>query len=287
MKQIVISTYSYQDQIQRYIYQRIKRLKIKAYIPNIEIEKKGQAIFFTCFFPSGMPDSKKKRYFKDYIIMPVAQAIVDIIQKEFAPAYGNEIIQKNYQQQEIIITGLVQEESQIKKLLDPVIYELTENSTFCLDGWIRFRLFNYRIYLKEMVEHLVGEYLAYKEYKEFILLIKEFIFEKKSLLAQIHLIPNKNGHIDLYDEDKEWIEFDQEPYHNQDDIVLNTLLTLAPEKMTIHQEKKYENIQLIDTIKQIYEGRITFCIGCTDCKKIGPKTRLIATLKHILTHKKL
>lgn len=287
VKHMVISTYSYRLQIEEYLNKRIKKLNLKEYQPIINVEEKGKTTFVTCSFPLDISKSQGEGYFKEYIIIPVAKAIVDIIQKEFAVDYANEILQTSYGFREIMITEIVENKLETKKLLHPIINEITQNNAFCIDGWIRFRLSQYKMFLIDMVENLTYEYEAYKEYKEFITLIKYFVLNQQSLMDQIHIIPDKNGSIDLYNEKKESVTLNREQYDCQDDLILGTLLTLAPSSMMIHQEEKCNNIRLMDTIKNIYEGRIIFCNSCQHCEREGFKVGIFRALKDILTQKKL
>ena len=285
VKCIVISTYSYKSQIEEYINKRID--KLKEYKPIIKIEQEGRTTFVTCSLPAGIPESKEEPYFKEYVVMPVAKALVDIIEKEFGVGYANEILKTSHKHREIIIVEMAEDKGETRNLLIPIISEITENNTFCLDGWIRFRLSKYKTHVMDMVENLVYEYESYKEYREFITLIKSFISNQRPLMEQVHIIPNKNGQISLYNTKMEKVDIDVDPGGFQDDLVLATLLTLAPLRIIIHKEERYGNIRLITTVKNIYEDRVEFCRGCKLCEGFRLKKGIMRALKDILTQKKL
>lgn len=287
VKQIIISTYSYRQQIEEYINKRLKELNLKEYKPDVKIKEKDETTFVTCSLPEGIPQLKEQRYFKEYIIIPIAKAMVDIIQEEFAIDYANEILQTNHGFREIMITGMVEDKVQSKNLLDPIVNEIVENKAFCLDGWIRFRLSPYKMTMIEMVENLTCEYEAYKEYEEFISLIKSYVLDQPSLMDEVHIIPSSKGVVNLYNEEKEYMALDMAEYECRDDLILGTLLRLAPLNLIIHKQKSYRNTRLINTIKSIYEGRIEFCKGCKACNKLGFKMRIIGVFKEILTQKKV
>ncbi len=287
VKQIILSTYSYRQQIVEYIKGRLEESSIKEYKPSIKIDEKGETTFITCALPVEIPKLKETRYFKENIIMPVAKAMVDIIEKEFAVDYANEILQTSYGCKEITITAIVEDKVQTKKLLDPIMSAMTENNTFCLDGWIRFRLSAYKMYMIEMVDNLIYEYEAYQEYEDFIALIKSYVLNQPSVIRKLHIIPDDHGVIELYNERKEYMELDMGGYECRDDLILGTILTLAPLKMMIHKEEECKNTMLIATIKSIYEGRMTFCKGCKDCGGLGFKAGFMRALKEILTQKKV
>lgn len=287
VKQIIISTYSYRQQVEEYINKRLEILPLEGIKLDIQIEDKGKTTFVTCSFLGEIPKSKERRYFKEYIIIPVAKAMVDIIQEEFTIDFANEVLQTTWGSNEIVITRMLEDKEQTKKLLDPIITELMANTTFCLDGWIRFRLSPYKMVVMDKIENLIYEYEAYKEYEEFISLLKSYVLKQPSLINKIHLIPNGDGRIDLYNEKKEYMDLDMEEYACWDDLILGTLLTLVPLRMIIHKEVKCKNTKLIDTIKGIYEDRVTFCKSCKYCNKSGFKIGFVRALKEFLTQKKV
>ena len=285
VKQMIISTYSYGPELEEYITKRLSKLGAKDYRPTIKVEEEDQATFVTCLFPPQMPPVKQKQYFKEYMIMPIAKAMVDIIQKEFAVDYANEMIQSNYDLKEIVITRMRQSDLKTEELRGPIITKMMENKPFCLDGWIQFRLANYKSYIIDMVDHLIREYKTYQEYEEFIILLKEYILSQAALVDQVHIMPAYNGNIELYD--NQYTKITETSKKDHDDLILGTLLNLAPLNVTIHKKERYNNISLIHTIAQVYQSKITLCPGCENCNKSRFNKGLFKKIKAILTHKKL
>lgn len=287
MKHIIISTYSYRQQIEEYISKRLDAVALKAYKPNIQLENKGETTFVTCSFLEEIPKSKEQPYFKEHIIMPVAKAMVDIIQQEFTIDYANEILQTNWGFREITITRMMEDKGLTRQLLDPIVAALMTGKAFCLDGWIRFRLSSYKMVVMDMVEKLTYEYEAYKEYEEFLSLIKSYVLNQPSLMDKIHIMPSNSGTIGLYNDQKEYMDLDMEGNECKDDSILGALLKLAPLKMVIHKEEKYKNTRLLDTIKSIYEGRVFYCKSCRACDKLRTKVGFMRALKEFLTQKRV
>lgn len=287
VKQIVISTYSYRQQVVEYITNRLEQLKAKEYSPLVSVEERSGTTFVTCALPQQTPKAKVQRYFETNIITPVANAMVDIIQAEFAVDYANEVLQANYGFEELVISAMIEDKRQTKELLDPIIEEIMTNHQFCLDGWIRFRLAPYKVYMIDRVEKLAAEYTTYKEYEDFIDLIQSYILDQPPLMEEIHMMPSRGGAIELYDDQKKHMVLDMTQYECQDDLILGTLLTIAPSKITIHKERRVGNSRLIETIKSIYADRVSFCKGCQYCSKLKFKATFTKVLKEILTHKKV
>lgn len=265
MKQIVVNTYSYRHQIQEYIEERINRLEKKEYFPNISIEEIDSVVFLTCKFPQQISQVKQDKYFEEYLIIPLAKAMIDIIQDEFAKEYANKILETRYNFTGIKIMGLAQDKNQAENLLEPIVEELARENSFCLDGWIRFRLADYKAYIVRMVDNLIYEYYEYKEYEEFIRLLKEFVINQTPLEDLIHFVPGFKGTMNLYNKDNKKIISISEDESN--DFILGTLLTIAPKKIIVHRIEGYNNIETISTIRGVYGKRVSFCKGCKICNK--------------------
>ena len=284
VKQMIVSTYSYGLQIEEYIDQRLSELDTE-YEPKIRVEEKTNTTFFTCYFQKEVPKLKQQRYFKEYIILPIAKAMVDVIQNHFAIDYGNQIIQTNYDFGEIMITVILENDLENQQLLDPIINEMLECHIFCLDGWIDFRLSKYKTYIIDVVDNLICEYKAYKEYEEFITLLKEYTLSQEPLIDQVHIIPSYNGKINLYN--KKYDQVTKIGQGEHDDLILGTLLSLAPLRIIIHNKEKCKNLGLIKTITSIYRHKIVQCKGCQYCKKLGCNKGMFRVIKDMLTQKKL
>lgn len=151
-----------------------------------------------------------------------------------------------------------------------------KNNEVNLEGFIEFRLKEYKEELREVVEYAVDEFIMDKQYQEFISLLKYFVFIQEAKIPVVHLM-HKGGHeFVLFNEqmtpmdvkateDSFKIEIlDQE--FNFEDLVVSTLISIAPQEIYIHTRDP--EIQVIQTIKQIFENRVQICEFCRQCKPI-------------------
>jgi hypothetical protein len=77
----------------------------------------------------------------------------------------------------------------------------------------------------------------------------------------------------LYDKKKEITnECIQEYVHeiaegeiNYDDLLVSSLITFAPKKIIIHCTGQFRNKELMETIKNVFSGRVFICQGCDVC----------------------
>ncbi|MCL6460207.1 MAG: putative sporulation protein YtxC, partial [Gorillibacterium sp.] len=148
---------------------------------------------------------------------------------------------------------------------------LHQNGYVNLDGLLAFRLEGYRDDLKETVDYAVDEYLLDKQYQEFISLLKYFVYIQKTKVASVHLLHKGDSDFVLLNEQFEPIhpsvaggEITMETLEkelNFEDIIVSTLITVAPARIYIHS--RTPELQIIKTIRQIFEDRACLC----DCKK--------------------
>ena len=52
---------------------------------------------------------------------------------------------------------------------------------------------------------------------------------------------------------------------NFDDLLVSSLITLAPNKIYIHLVGQIKNKELMETIKNVFVGKVVFCSGCELC----------------------
>lgn len=151
-----------------------------------------------------------------------------------------------------------------------------KNNELNLEGFIKFRLKEYKEELREVVEYAVDEFIMDKQYQEFISLLKYFVFIQEAKIPVVHLM-HKGGHefvlfneqmipMDLKaTEDSFKIEIlDQE--FNFEDLVVSTLISIAPQEIYIHTRDP--EVQVVQTIMQIFENRVQICEFCRQCKPI-------------------
>lgn len=147
-----------------------------------------------------------------------------------------------------------------------------ENKAMFLDGFVYFRLKAYLEYLDEVVDSGVNQFVIEKEYREFISLLRVYIESKVPEYNLLHLI-YINGESILLDEKRNIVSVSENIYNakylsdisfSSNDFALNTLLCLLPRRIEIHLIDDED--EFINTLKLIFEGRVTICKDCDICK---------------------
>lgn len=165
-----------------------------------------------------------------------------------------------------------------KKMIAAELFDYWSVESFLLlEGFITFRLASYRQELNEVIEYALDEFVLDKQYKEFIDLLKYFVYLQETKQEIVHLFHYSGQDFTLYDNQFEPITVENtsdaivaemiETEMNMNDMVLSSLIAVSPAKIMIHT--KVPQQQIIRTIVAIFENRVTICSKCTHCSKLA------------------
>lgn len=150
---------------------------------------------------------------------------------------------------------------------------LMHNRTFIVEGFIRFRLRDFEEDRYRAIEYAIDQYLMDQEYREFIRLLRYFLDFQESDLPLVHFVCNQHQVL-LIDQngfpikDKELIRFSQDLLEKElpaDDLILSTLISLAPRQVKVHTPLGTELPEIAETVFSVFEQRVEMCPGCTLC----------------------
>lgn len=148
------------------------------------------------------------------------------------------------------------------------------SNNIILDGFVNFRLKEYIKDLEDVVDKAVDDFLMDREYKEFIRLLRYFVDIQEPKLNTVHVIVGYDNKYTLLDERKKEITNEciqeyaseiSEGEINYDDLLVSSLITFAPRKIILHCAGQFRNKELMDTIKNVFSGRVVICKGCDIC----------------------
>lgn len=283
------------------LYDRLKlefdMLKDEKVKIQLKTANRGKAFYFFCYIND---EILLKGNYEETLQMfhyRVANALSDVIINYWEPKLIKKIIRTNYfyfnrcEQKRILhftedvlnFTEVGEKRGifyQIKRktfLLHKVMDYLRNNSTIILDGFVRFRLKDYLEQLEEAVDKAIDEYLMDKEYKEFIRLLRYFVDLQEPKRDLVNVVV-KDGELLLYDDQMRTIESDygfeqitrENPDVNSDDILVSSLINMAPRKIVIHGSGQREKNEVINALYNIFEDRVIFCNSCDICLKLKP-----------------
>lgn len=281
------------EDIIQHITKELQQLKNKKIDYSInEVNADGSTSIVCSINEDRLVEEKSSQYY-NILMMHVSNALADFIIRQYEEKLIARIINSNYcyfnsaERKEILNLALklVRNDDKnflnslfqirrrnviIRKLLD---YFESSNSLI-LDGFVNFRLKDYIKDLEEIVEKAVDEFLMEREYREFIRLLRYFVEIQEPKVDVVHVIVSYDNKYILLDEHKNEItnecirEFANEISAgeiNYDDLLVSSLITLAPKKIIIHSLGQFKNKELLETIKNVFSGRVGICSGCEAC----------------------
>ncbi len=150
---------------------------------------------------------------------------------------------------------------------------LLESSVLNIDGFISFRLQNYGIELREIIEYAVDEFLVDRQYEEFVGLLKYFVYFQEPQIPLVHVVHKGGQELLLFDENMNPLEtkltegvfverIDQQDME-MEDAVVSTLISVSPGKLILHTRDP--QMPAVKTLLQIFDKRVELCHYCPNC----------------------
>jgi putative sporulation protein YtxC len=164
-----------------------------------------------------------------------------------------------------------------KQLIVQAAYDyLQVHTDMNIEGFIRFRLNEYMEELHEIAEYALDEFLMDQQYQEFISLLKYFVYIQEAKIPLAHLIHKGGNEFTLLNDYMEPIDTNDcnatltiemlEKDINFEDVIVSTLISVSPQLIYIHTRDP--EVQVIQTITQIFENRVEICRYCRLCQNL-------------------
>lgn len=160
-----------------------------------------------------------------------------------------------------------------QEIYDSIFLYLVEHHSMIIQGFVNFRLKGYFKLIDDTMELCVNNFLIEKEYYEFINLLHLYVNSKEANKDLVHLVYVNKESI-LMDTYKNIIPTNDQVFtatylsdisFSSNDYCLNTLLNLLPNKIIIHLVDQTDD-EFINTLKLIFEQRISICNDCDICR---------------------
>ncbi|WP_297420675.1 putative sporulation protein YtxC [Clostridium sp.] len=157
--------------------------------------------------------------------------------------------------------------NKINNMIEMIRDCISEKQEINIDGFITFRMKKLRSDIEKIIDKVVERYMVEKEYKEFIKLLKYFVELQESKIEEIniiveegnnYIIRDKEGKNLYYDFYNEVINEQNKIDLNVEDVLISGLITNAPKNINIYGKEKCTNKEFLDTIKNVFENRVTF-----------------------------
>lgn len=159
--------------------------------------------------------------------------------------------------------SIIDKEALLKRLADYIV----EHDKLILNGFVAFRMNDYIRKIENAVDDAVKQLLVRYEYEEFTELLKFFVDIQSPVTATVYVINCGNKYILLDGEFKEITnEYMNDLMHelrygkiDYDDLLLSTLITLAPDNVYIYNYESISNRNLIETLQKVFGKKLTLC----------------------------
>lgn len=160
------------------------------------------------------------------------------------------------------------------RVLQKVLDYLDMNNNIIIEGFIRFRMKDYVTELEDAIDRAVEEYLMEREYNEFIKLLRYFVEIQEPKVDTVNVLKNPDNSYRLLDGQgrpvnneilDDLAEEVLENNINYDDLLVSSLITIAPTRIIIHDQSISEKSEILDTIKKVFYQKVIICRGCDMC----------------------
>ncbi|MBS4536285.1 putative sporulation protein YtxC [Clostridium sp. D2Q-14] len=228
-----------------------------------------------------------KRIIKDYIAEEITDIILNkyqyfIMKKQLSSKdiyFPENDIKKIYNKTSKIINNgkydgdLLYKSSKRPKILRSILNYLEDNNEINIEGFINFRLNFWVKLIENTVDKVIEDLIIEKELEEFINILKYFVDIQSPKIDTVNIIFMKNKKYLLYDKDMKIINNDflkeiaKEMDENEmgyDDLLISSLITIAPENLILHIQDR-GNDDIIKIICSIFNEKVEICYGCNIC----------------------
>lgn len=283
MSLISIGTTKHIDFIRNRLDAEFKLLQAEGVQVDLNEKARGNYTFLGCNI---IPLNGKKNFqygllFKHY----VAKVISDVVVGKWEENLVKDVVRNHYyyfnlEERHNIVQralGLLSRDNEIRRknriLLKTVDY-LEANDDLIIEGFITFRLKDYITELEEAVDQAVDDYLMEKEHNEFIRLLRYFVDIQDPRIDKVHVLLKPSGFFQLYDNNENVISNEYlegfivdlpENDINYEDLLISALITIAPRSIVLHLADQNMVKNTINTIKNVFGERVSFCPGCFKC----------------------
>lgn len=135
---------------------------------------------------------------------------------------------------------------------------LRENSSIIINGFINFRLEEYKNELRKLCHSAAEEVSAMREYDDFLNMLRFFVSVQTPKESTVHIMRKDNTlrvfnrwHKDITDFYASEFAFSPEEFTHED-IALSALITISPRHIIIHDNK--ENDKIYETIDSVFSN---------------------------------
>lgn len=263
------------------LYRKIQIMKPDGL--DIEEKKAGNLLFFN-YISNHDHDSDSAVKVREILHNYIADIISEVILEDLQSHMVEKIIQEEYfyfgreernkilrDAMAIMWDGNPTVRSEVirsrwrSRVWKRIMEHLESSNELVLEGFIRFRMKDFQYELEEAVDRAVDDLLIEKEYSEFIKLLRYFVEIQEPKVEEVHVMMGEDEKYTLLDSSLRVINNDlledlareiTDKEISHDDLLISSLITIAPKKIIIHQYDRIRNKELLNTINNVFNGKV-------------------------------
>ncbi|WP_425061247.1 putative sporulation protein YtxC [Sporomusa carbonis] len=289
MKLLSIGLSGTTEQIREKLERDCKTLTQEGFRVVIDELNKGGYTFLGLNISDGELSFRKYEQLKNLLRNSVSQILADWIISNEEHKLINKIVASNYfyfshDERATVESNALQAltaspATRYNLILSRILDYLNNHHELVLDGFVNFRLKDYRLQLSQVIDKVVDDFMMELEYKEFIRVLRYFVDVQEPRMEEAHVVINGGGMFQIYDSQGKIINNQYlenaalQGYNAQDlsnlnyeDILISALITIAPHNIMLHSTNRVRDQEALDTIRSVFDGRVVLCDGCEMCK---------------------
>ncbi|HHY62805.1 MAG: putative sporulation protein YtxC [Bacillota bacterium] len=289
-----IGSYLAADSLRRRLFNELDGMRAQGLDVSVEIKYLGGLTMIECMASARperpLDDSELRSIFRRRLANVVARLIFEELEKSFiletlrhrhpeiddneageVSGYAIAILNDG-------IFGMLEPAIRLSEVAADIEAYLRDSSLLVVEGFVRFRMREYLDELRSSTEEAIGKFVAERERKEFVKLLKYFVDVQEERQDEVHVVRDGAG-FELKSADGTPIEGDYVASLAADllgdgievvDLLISALITVAPRKVVLHFEPELETA---DTLDSVFEGRVIKCCN-PDCGFSGCEMRI-------------
>lgn len=282
------------EEIRNRLQQDCQTIGLEGFRIAIDETIKGHFTFLGCNIAEGELSFRNYERVKNMLKACVARSLAEMIIAREEKTLVRKMISQDYgyfseaeqgviydNAMKLLDSGSVYSDFGYAVRRDQVLAKLQEylavHQEIVIEGFIAFRLKDYRDRLAEIVGKAVDEYMMDLEYKEFIRVLRYFVDVQEAQVDEVHVVVSDDDAFKISDASGNTISNQYlETFTarsgeeiNYEDLLISALITIAPQTIMLHLAAAPPLSNIFQTIQGIFAGRVILCHGCDICQGAG------------------
>lgn len=245
---------------------------------SVEPYSKGGYVFLSCHVHNSDLSFRSYEQVKDLLKQKLAVSLAQYMKQVSLPDLCRRIASKIRSEVSVDEWKQLVQDLEVRLLAEPMgaslevrIIDYFEHSfDMSIDGFVNFRLKDYRQRGFEFLDQLLDDLKIEQEYEEFIEVLRYFVLTQEPRLDQVHVLLQDLGRFEILDE--QGLPVPALPVNESDeqdmtihDLLVSQLIGLAPGTIVLHVHQRGVFQEWVHTLRQVFGDRILICQGCEAC----------------------